>query len=81
MVFPWTSREHVFPLFFPPNKNVRHENSCPTLPPVAFGEMKKTGYLWTWKPWNMKVLNPQYMGYMGEITPKNEGNVGSHGIW
>jgi len=24
----------------------------------------------------MKVLNPQYMG---EITPKNEGNVGSHG--
>ena len=25
----------------------------------------------------MKVLNPQYMG---EITPKNEGNVGSHGL-
>ena len=25
----------------------------------------------------MKVLNPQYMG---EIIPKNEGNVGSHGI-
>ena len=26
----------------------------------------------------MKVLNPQYMG---EITPKNEGNVGSHGMY
>ena len=25
-----------------------------------------------------KILNPQYMG---EITPKNEGNVGSHGRW
>ena len=28
------------------------------------------------KPWNMKALNPQYMG----CNPlKNEGNVGSHG--
>ena len=26
----------------------------------------------------MKVLKPQYMG---EITPKNKGNVGSHGKW
>ena len=23
----------------------------------------KYGYLWTPKPWKMKVLNPQYMGY------------------
>ena len=27
-------------------------------------------YLWTPKPWKMKVLGPQYIG---EITPKNEG--------
>ncbi len=32
-------------------------------------------YPWTPKPWKMKVLNPQYMGY----NSKNEGNVGSHG--
>ena len=33
---------------------------------------------WTRKPWKMKVLNCQYMGH-NSITPKNEGNVGSHG--
>ena len=27
-------------------------------------------------PWKMKVLNPQYMGF---LTPKNEGNVGLYG--
>ncbi len=32
-------------------------------------------YPWTLKPWKMKVLIPKYMG---EITPKNEGNVGFH---
>ena len=33
------------------------------------GEMVLFDYPWTPKPWNMKVLNPQYMGY----NPKNEG--------
>ena len=33
-------------------------------------------YPWSPKPWKMKVLNTQYMG---EITPKNERSVGSHG--
>ena len=56
MVFPWTSKGTCSSPVFPTNKNVRDENSCPTLPPVAFGEketppvlrsMKKTGYLWT----------------------------------
>ncbi len=34
-------------------------------------------YPWTPKPMEiMNVLNPQYMG---EITPQNEGTLGSHG--
>ena len=63
---------------FSPNKKIRDENSCPTLQPVAFGEMKKTGYLWTWKPmekWRFKKTPNIWV-----ITPKNEGNVGLHGI-
>ena len=36
-----------------------------------------SNYLWTPKTRkNMKVLGPKNMG---EITPKNEGNVGFHG--
>ena len=34
------------------------------------GWVQPTTYLWTPKPWKMKVLGPQYMG---DITPKNEG--------
>ena len=35
-------------------------------------------YFWKHpKPWKMKVLNPQYMGEITVITPKNVGNVGS----
>jgi len=39
----------------------------------------KNAYPWPWTPTThgkMKVLIPQTMG---EITTKNEGNVGSHG--
>ena len=32
---------------------------------------------WTPKPWKMKVLNPEYMGYN---PSRNEGTVGSHGV-
>ena len=47
----------LFPRF-PPNKKIRHENSCQTLQPEPSGKKKtsgptfheKTGYLWTWKP-------------------------------
>ena len=38
-----------------------------------------TNYLWTPKPWKMKVLNPRNMGYNGFFTPKNWGNRGFSG--
>ena len=75
-------------LFTEQTPNTFHQKSCFVNPGILINTTRLNAIIFMGiilkitqpmdpkRPWKMKVLNPQYRGL---ITPKNEGNVGSHG--